>query len=216
MTLIRNINEIAIKNFLLAKNMEKIEKEVEPAFKCAQCSQKFWSTNRLEYHINEIHEKEWAEELRKKEEEERKKREKQRKKEEELKKIEEQKRKIEEERKKVEEENRKKVEEHKRKVEEQRRKVEEAKRKEEEEKKLREKEERELREKKERQWKEESEKRIKEEREKWYIKLAEIRKKGIVGATVVQNAIEGQCSFFIGLYEFYLILQLRHLSLHIR
>merc|ERR1711862_1048411 len=46
------------------KNMEKIEKEVEPAFKCAQCSQKFWSTNRLEYHINEIHEKEGAEELR--------------------------------------------------------------------------------------------------------------------------------------------------------
>ena len=35
-------------------NME----EKKPAFKCAQCSEEFWSITRLEYHINEIHEKE--------------------------------------------------------------------------------------------------------------------------------------------------------------
>ena len=32
--------------------------EKKPAFKCAQCSEEFWSITRLEYHINEVHEKE--------------------------------------------------------------------------------------------------------------------------------------------------------------
>ena len=44
--------------------------EKKPAFKCAQCSEEFWSITRLEYHINEVHEKE---EQRKKEQQEKKK-----------------------------------------------------------------------------------------------------------------------------------------------
>ena len=86
-------------------NME----EKKPAFKCAQCSEEFWSITRLEYHINEIHEKE-----------------EQREKEEMLK---------------------------------------------------------------------------KKEQEQWYLKLAEIRKKGIVGngrgELVVSKSIEGQSRYFI-------------------
>ena len=96
-------------------NME----EKKPAFKCAQCSEEFWSITRLEYHINEIHEKE---EQREKEEMLTKKA------------------------------------------------MEELKKKEQEEKK--------------------------KEQEQWYLKLAEIRKKGIVGTgrgeLVVSKSIEGQ------------------------
>ena len=44
--------------------------EKKPAFKCAQCSEEFWSITCLEYHINEVHEKE---EQRKKEQQEKKK-----------------------------------------------------------------------------------------------------------------------------------------------
>ena len=99
--------------------------EKKPAFKCAQCSEEFWSITRLEYHINEIHEKE-----------------EQREKEEMLKK------KAMEEFKKKEQEFKKKEEEFK-----------------------------------------------KKEQEQWYLKLAEIRKKGIVGngrgALVVSKSIEG-------------------------
>ena len=99
--------------------------EKKPAFKCAQCSEEFWSITRLEYHINEIHEKED-----------------QREKEEMVKK----------------------------------RAMEELKKKEKEEKK-----------------KEQEEK--KKEQEQWYLKLAEIRKNGIVGngrgELVVSKSIEG-------------------------
>ena len=99
--------------------------EKKPAFKCAQCSEEFWSITRLEYHINEIHEKE---------------------------------------------EQREKEEMVKKKA------MEELKKKEKEEKK-----------------KEQEEK--KKEQEQWYLKLAEIRKKGIVGTgrgeLVVSKSIEG-------------------------
>ena len=99
--------------------------EKKPAFKCAQCSEEFWSITRLEYHINEIHEKE---------------------------------------------EQREKEEMVKKKA------MEELKKKEKEEKK-----------------KEQEEK--KKEQEQWYLKLAEIRKNGIVGngrgELVVSKSIEG-------------------------
>ena len=106
--------------------------EKKPAFKCAQCSEEFWSITRLEYHINEIHEKE-----------------EQREKEEMLKK--------------------KAMEELKKKEQEERKKEQEERKKEQEEKK--------------------------KEQELWYLKLAEIRKKGIVGTgrgeLVVSKSIEG-------------------------
>ena len=48
------LNSIKFKKVKEKMNME----EKKPAFKCAQCSEEFWSITRLEYHINEIHEKE--------------------------------------------------------------------------------------------------------------------------------------------------------------